>query len=273
MTWWNASYVFRKEIVLSTIASSSTPASSFVELITDLTPNITNGTVRSDTEDIEIVHETADATPSYTVVGRQITLASDTPTVDSWEIQFEAPVEIPDTGKVYMYYGNPDLNNQPSRPSYTLDRNPLVVNFNDPQISFTRPEEHWIDGVSFTPNSVATFAFFGTSVNTVFESGPNRGKVLIEAFLELGIEQNTTLDTYNETIDIGTVGNSVSANVDSEGVRHEVKITVLGEKNVSSSSESIKILYFEYSGDAVGSLGLEETELEDWVTYTGGGLR
>lgn len=274
MAWWNTSYLFRKELVLTTIASDSSPESSIVEIDLNISFNISKGTIRSDTEDIELVHETADASPSYTVLGRDVTQTTNVvgDVGDVWRIRFETNAAIPDTGKVYMYYGNSDLSNQPSRPAYTYRSRPITTSFDDLSVSYTRPEEHWVDGVSFTPNAVATFAFYGPSVEVVFESGTDKGIADIEAFANaVDIPLGMVWDTYNpfvsETSAVATLADSLALS----SLRHEIQITVLGESNPSSLDEVVKILRFEHSGDVTASIGLEELVIEDWVTYTGGG--
>ena len=180
MAWWNTAYLNRKEIVVT--SASSAQSGALVQLDIDVAQLVTNGVVRSDYEDIELVSVSSDATPSYTVLGRDVT---------SSVISFEVDQDIGTGNKYYIYYDNPLLTSAPTRPTYTLNLYPLSVAYNGTGVSYTRPQEHWIDGVSTTRNARASFKFYGTNLSIVFESGPQGGL----ATIQVDSGQEVTIDT------------------------------------------------------------------------------
>jgi hypothetical protein len=249
MAWWNSSYVFRREITVTGVA----PANAFVVLNNqiDFSALQASGTVRGDREDVEIVHETNDATPSYTVLSRQIVASV---------LTFRTNVEIPDTGKFYMYYGNALLSGTPVvRPSY--DATQLSVGTDGAGVSYTRPGEHWVDGASYTANSVASFSLYGSSVNIVLEKGPNMGKYTVMRNSDvLGVYDlySPTVEAFEQAVTFSTLGYNT------------VSVVVAGDNNPSSSGQLIKVNEFRYDGGTLGVSGTEETVLDTWTSYVGG---
>jgi hypothetical protein len=253
MTWWNDSYTFRKELAITTLSSGS-PVSTLVLATVDFASLIAKGTVRSDRDDVEVVYETADATPSYTVLGRSFYLSY---------LAFESPVELPDTGTFYMYYGNSTLTNQPSRPSYTLDLYPIEVAYDGQGVSYTRPGEHWIDGSSYTVNAVTTFLFSGSQIKVTGIKGPEKGQAVVT--IDNGTEEE--LDFFAETESEQTVYTKTGLTA---GVSHEIAFRVSEKKNPASLDKTVTLTKYNYPGSATVSLGVEENDITLWTSFFGG---
>lgn len=264
MAWWNSSYLFRKEISLS-LSDTTSAVNSLIEVDVNFLSLAANNTVISgkegdatpieDYSDVEVVHESADATPVQTVLGRAIT-DSDT------KLYFESNVALPDTGKFYMYYGNATLANAPTRPSYTLDLYPLTTNYDGVGISYTRPNEHWIDGSSFTANSRATFEFSGSQIQINGVKGPDAGIALVSVD---GADPDT-VDLYQST----EATTSIYTKTDlSKTSSHVITVTVSAEQNLASLGSNVKITSFQYPGAAIASLGQEENDQTLWATSFG----
>jgi hypothetical protein len=261
MAWWNTSYLFRQEIVLTAPAGTS-PIGSSVNLDAshlDLSALVANATMRSDLEDIEIIYETDDATPSHTVLGRDASVGSNF-------VNFETNVEIPDTGKFYMYYGNPDLDNQPTRPA--SGGSGIVVLADDPGVAYTRPGEHWINSQSIVQGARATFAMITDSiVSIVLATGPDRGKAIrhVDDGLAIGPQ---VVDLYS-----GVAGTTTLAVVflNTAIARHSIAIEVAGDKNPSSADHKVEIVSFGHNGGVDETLSPQEINIDTWTSYIGGG--
>jgi hypothetical protein len=111
-------------------------------------------------------------------------------------------------------------------------------------LSFTKPTEDWVEGLSLVPNAKAAFTFFGINARLVVEKGPNRG------ILELALDSQAPvlIDCYaasaSEQVVYTTEGLSLS--------RHTVRMRVTGDKNSASNDIAVKINKFEYSKYVLG---------------------
>jgi len=251
MSWWNDTYLNRKEISLSSVSNSV--SGSLVQVAIASSDLVTNGVVRSDYEDIEIVYETNDATPSYVVLGRDVTAST---------LYFESYKTLPDSGKVYMYYDNPTLSAAPARPSYAFNLYPVTATYNSPGVSYTRPQEHWIDGASSTRNATASFNFYGTNLSIIFETGPQGGL----ATVSVDGASPVSIDSYASSVSQLSLYNTTAL---SSG-KHEVKIKVLGEHNPTSTASTIRLVSFNYAGDITAAALVEEINESNWTSYFGG---
>ncbi len=255
MSWWNNAYLFRKKISIS-LSSNTSDISSLIEVDVNL-PNlaVNNTVIAGSYSDVEIVHESGDATPTQTVLGRDIS-------EDGTKIFFESNVALPDTGNFYMYYGNSKLINTPSRPAYNLNLYPLTTNYDGENVTYTRPNEHWIDGSSFTQNSRATFVFSGSQIKLYGFKGPDAGVALIS----VDNAEPDEVDLYKST---ETNTNIYTKTGLSKDFSHVISITVTGKQNVSSLGKIVKITSFQYPGAAIALLGGEENNKAFWATTFG----
>lgn len=255
MSWWNNAYLFRKEIFIS-LSDTTSDISSLIEVDINLAASVTNKTVNAGTySDVEVVHESDDATPTQTVLGRSIN-------ENGTKLFFESNVALPDTGKFYMYYGNSKLINAPIRPAYNLDLFPLTTNYDGEDVTYTRPNEHWIDGSSFTQNSRATFAFSGSQIKVNGVKGPDAGI----ASISIDNAEPDEVDLYQNTETDTTIYTKTGL---SKAFRHTIAITVTGAQNVSSLGKIVKITSFQHPGAAIALLGGEENNKAFWITTFG----
>jgi len=271
MAWWNNSYLFRRELFLTTFSDSS-PAYTYFDIRPsdfNVTKLKSNNSLRSDEEDLEVIYESADATPSYTVIGRSVSTYSG----GNGGVAFYNPIATPYTGKFYIYYGNSDLDNQPTRPTADASLQPRIL-VSDPAFTFTRPNEDWINGESVTTGARATFAIEGDGGELKFATGPDMGSVEVHTpgVNELSRSTDTdgsTLDLYSKTE--GTQLLTFALSELENGLLSQT-ISVSDSTNPSSSGNKVKIIDGLSNYGAGGTMGLEEVRLENWTTYVGGGI-
>ena len=264
MVWWNSNYLFRKKISLS-LSSEISPINSLIQVDVNFVNLAAKNTVISGKEsdatpiedyaDVEVIHESADPIPVQTVLGRAIS-------EDDTKLYFQSNVSLPDAGNFYMYYGNPTLFDAPVRPSYTLNLYPLTIDYDGVGVSYTRPNEYWFEGSSFTPNSRATFEFSGSQIAINGVKGPNAGIALIS----IDNSDPDEIDLYQSTESTGIIYSKTDL---SNVFSHTMTITVSGKQNISSSGKNVQIVSFQYPGSAIASLGKEENEQTVWTTSIG----
>ena len=233
--WWNHNYVYRRLLSLI-IPRTGLPEGHVLSVY--LPKSIfTQGKVRSDFEDIEVLYMNSAIPEDWTVLGRSVTAEAGFYRVDT-ELGFDLSPESVNYGRLFVYYGNPNLLDQPVRPSYTYDQWPLTANPDSEYIAYTRPGIDWVDGVSSTKDAKATFSFWGPQARLYLVKGPNKG------FVEVQLDEGDWLsyDTFNHTSTSSLVY-EVSGLGDG---KHQIKVRVSGEKRGSSSDNKVEIDYFSY---------------------------
>lgn len=257
MTWFQTEYLYRRKISLSSKVdvAAGLPARAYLPIVVD-----TNGKVRSDLEDIEVVY--VDPQGDNQLIARSVEK-----TVDNIIVSFllQEDLESDDvlTDRYYVYYGNPDLKNQPSRPTATIPDWPSTTPHDGGLISYTRPGEHWKDGVSSTAGSRMSLLLYTTKFRLKSEKGNNKGRFKIrvdfEDWEEIDLFSDATSQEYVWSIE----------GLSAEEV-HELKVTVLPDSNPSSLGSEVNVISVDYESPAVGTdLGEEITTLS-WSVSSGG---
>lgn len=238
--WWNHSYVYRRLLTLS-VPRTGLPAG---HVLTVYLPRsvYSQGKVRQDFEDIEVLYMNSPIPEDWTVLGRLITSEAGFYRIDT-ELSFALSAESVNYGRLFVYYGNPNLYNQPVRPFYSYDSWPLTANYNSEFIAYTKPGIDWIDGVSETKNAKATFSFWGSQARLYMVTGPDKG--IAEVQLDEG--DWVPYDTYDSV-----TGSSLVYEVTGlESGKHQIKVRVSGAKRASSSSSKIELDYFSYRNHSI----------------------
>lgn len=233
--WWNHNYVYRRLLSLS-VSRTGIPSG---HILTVYLPRsiFTQGKVREDFEDVEVLYMDSAIPEEWTVLGRSVTSEAGFYRVDT-ELAFDLDPETINYGKLFVYYGNPNLVDQPVRPSYAYDQWPLTANPDSEFVSYTKPGIDWIDGKSSTKDAKATFSFWGPQVRVYLVKGPDKG--IVEIQLDDG--NWIAYDTYANTVSSSLIY-EVS---DLASSKHQVKIRASGTKRGSSSSVEVEIDHFSY---------------------------
>lgn len=262
MAWWNDEYLFRRKVIIDPYVGDI-PSGQDIKILLPITQFIGLNKTRVDYEDIEVLYQpgenlaTPPATPVYQLLSREVDPFSVTfPLVEIIEEDY-----ISD-GEYWIYYGNSDLDNAPSRPTFNSNIWPIQVLYTDNRITYTRPNEHWINGESNVRNAKATFNFAGKNIRLISLAGPNRGKANI--YID---------DVLMETVDMWASEEQAIiaySNEDLADTEHTIQIIVAYEKEPKSTEYLVSILYFEYAESYISIDGGEQFYAGEWVTYSGG---
>lgn len=207
--------------------------------------------------------------------------------------QIQAPMEPHEIleNKYRIYYGNPTLKNQLSRLSPilmsgtlfpnsdlymtdTINPWPEGVDYDNTgvgggygRISYTRPGEHWKDGVSSTPLARASLLIYATAFRVVSAVGPD--KAIMEVQVDNGEWQEVDLFRPEEEAEEFA---SVYEEFDlSPNWIHEIRVRVLGRANTSATGDEVNIKGIEYVKPVQATDDGEEVNEDSWSSYVGGG--
>jgi len=284
MAWWNESYFYRRHVSI-TAPPEPVPSSHIVTCVLDRVL-LDNNKVRSDFEDIEVIYENAegDSLQLYRLVDME---------EDEIHVTFQVIEDLDAdeavTGRYKIYYGNPDLINteqrlQPLLPSETLFPDetlypadainpwPVGVGATDTSgeggyghLTYTRPGEHWQEGVSSTRYARASLLIYATAFRIV--STVNREQAIMEVQIDGGDWQD--VDLYSEEeIEYQSVFEADGLDPD---VIHEVRIRVSGRSNIASLGDTINLRGIEYVKPVKANDAGEEVNEVEWSSYVGGG--
>jgi len=142
---------------------------------------------------------------------------------------------------------------------------PVTLNHDHNLIAYTRPGEHWIQGVSRHPLARATVQIFCTRVRVISQIGPDKG------IMEVQMNDETEwrrIDLYSQEQQDAVAFEAYDLSPDR---MHELRIRVGQETNPKSFGEEVNILSVQYSKSIVPSdLGEQVSDLV-WSSSTGGG--
>lgn len=136
-----------------------------------------------------------------------------------------------------------------------------IVNTAD-RINYTRPGEHWKNGVSDVSNARATILLYARHLRILSEVG--RDKAIMEVQID-GSEWED-VDLYSEVPGI----TSVFEKYDLSDELHEVRVRVTGRSNESSIGDTVNIDSLEYFKSVKALNAGEEVVSLFWKTSFGG---
>lgn len=236
--WWNSSYSLRRNIRFTPSTDLEIESGYPLNVSFNYNTLVNSNKVRPDFADLEVVYWNGTVN---TVIPHQLTVID-----ENVFIQFNAVSAITATNNsYYIYMANSSLYNQPTVPAYVSSD--FVIDTSATSgigLSFTKPTEDWIEGLSTVAGAKATFSFFGINARLVVEKGPNRG--ILE--LILNNQEPVLIDCYNPvtTQEVVYVTSGLSL------ARHNIRMRVTGDKNSSSIDFHVKIIKFEYSKYVLG---------------------
>lgn len=246
--WYNSSYGFRRRLLIIPPATQPIEGGFPITIVVQNEEWQALNKIRIDDQDIQVVYIDPDiaATPIQVAIPHKLVY----PTNEEKDVYvvFNAEEPIMDAMMAtpsinmdyYMYYGNPALLNHQflsyTESDYVIMLTPDDYNFS---LTFSRPTEHWIDGISSKVNARFALSFFGINARLKMKKGPDRG--IME--LKLDDEAPIYIDTF--------------ASVESEEIvyttdaldpgEHVIRCRVTGDKNAASQSYALEFISFEYS--------------------------
>ena len=233
--WWNSAYSIRRNLKFSPAVDLQIQEGYPLTAIFKYANLVSSNKVRPDFEDIEVVFWDPDLEENVLIPRLVSTSGEDI------HVKFNSVtnIEEPELG-YYIYMANPSLSNGQDRGLYEPADYVIDTSTNSGVgLSFTKPTEDWVDGLSQTSNAKATFSFFGVNARVIVQKGPDRG------LLEVRVDQSTPIiiDTYSSTYTDQVVFTTSGLDLG----RHSIRMRVLGDKNESSNGTQIKIVKVQYS--------------------------
>jgi len=250
--WWDSSYSCRRNLTIVAPPDglpSGHPISAFIP-----SQVYYQGKVQASFNDLEVLYLSSEIPEVWIKVPRVVEKVS-----NYFRVRFNLREEISDSeenGNYYIYYSNPfketsySTGNPYSTSIDELDW-PLSVGYDSENISYTRPGEDWVLGLSSTSNARATLQFYGPQAQILMDKGPNFGIVSVQ--VDSGEWYN--IDLYSAAL----VQNSIiyTAYQLGDGM-HEIRVKVSGSKNPASSSANCQLRGFNYKNHSVATTSNEE---------------
>lgn len=160
----------------------------------------------------------------------------------------------------HIYYGSSIGLTQPS---YVTNDWPVSIDEDNSRVSYTRPGEDWVNGISTSRRAKANFAFNGTKVRLIGNRGSNYG------FAEIQLDLNDwiTVDLYSPQFQANVILYQVSYLNPGD---HALRIKATGSQNAGANDNKINIVRFDYMKNIeVIDLG-EEVDDFTWSSSLGG---
>lgn len=270
--WWLDEYIYRRELSLRAPEHESVPSFHPVEVHLDWVL-FDNGKLRTDFADVEVVfHSDDESTHLYREVE-----ALESGLVVRFQLVAGLTEGTISDGEYYVYYGNLDVENVPNRPDYvtigvTDDEEkplrgawPISLTHNDSLIAYTRPGEHWREGVSSHPLARATTQIYCNKFRIMSEVGLEYG--MMEVQVDGGAWEEVNL--YRRTP--GIIAVYELDGLDPNEL-HEIRIRVMGQMSPQSLDSKVNVKSIEYSKPVISSDVGEQVNDLMWSSSLGGGL-
>jgi hypothetical protein len=260
-SWWKADYLYRRPITVIA-PGEPVPQGHFVETIL---PRVIsdNHKIREDFEDIEVIEAVG---AELAVLAREVEQLDNGDILVRFLLQEDLESNQILAGRYYIYYGNPELTNFETRPIILDGINLWPVTFHVPgnssPMTFTRPGEHWIEGVSSERYARASVFLYATDLRIHSEKAIDRG--IMQVRVDDGDWQDVDLYSFEaETVPVHIFS-------DLSPALHEFQMRVSGRSADISLGEEINIQTVDYV-KAVQAIEQGEQVLGIfWVTNFGG---
>lgn len=255
MAWWHNDYLYRRKISIQA-PPEDVPSGHPVTVVVGKVIS-TNSKVREDLQDLEVVYNDIDK-----LYREVVTLESGDFEI-SFNLQEDIAASATSLGKYYVYYGNPDLANAEALLTGSITQWPVSLLHSDDKIAYTRPGEHWEEGISVEEGARITFRIWGTRFRLISEVGPDK------AIMEVQIDGGDW-----EDVDLFSPTAAEEAVYEKDGLstafEHEIRIRVSGRRNESSLGDEVNLKRVEYYKAIVNTDQGEEVTTLPWASITGG---
>ena len=237
--WWDDRFPYRRPLM---IAAPPTGLEAGHPVTVVLSSGlVTRGKVQDDFDDIQIAQITSYAPERWRVLSRKVenTPAGIVVTFDTKEAMLSDAVS---EREYFVHYGFKASTGIPLTKTYVENPYPIEIAFDDAGISYTRPDNHWKDGVSAISQAKATFVFYGDQVRLYSDKGPNYGI----AEIQIDDEDWQMVDLYASA---DAADEIVFERAGLDDMKHTLRVRVSGEKNSASTLNTInvkKITYRKY---------------------------
>lgn len=252
--WWRTDYPFRRSLIIDSMVADPIVDPHPVKAVIPLN-TISSRKAREDFEDIEVV-KYDENTSSFEVLGRHITIEDSTVIVE-FPISNFSGISLE---QYYIYFGNRNLINAPSRPSYEPMEWPLQVGAEERGFSYSNPGVDWVGGKSVKPGSHGAFAFPGGRIRIVGKKGPGYGKVrfTLDDYVSEEVDCYASQSQSDQVLYLNeTLFDAHSSEVDARW--HTISFEVLNDKPALSTSFGVEFQRAEYERTLIVTVQKEET--------------
>jgi hypothetical protein len=205
--WWNKYFACRRNTLITAPDDGLQqlhPISAFIPKQVYY-----NKKIQDSFNDLDVLYLQSEVPDTWIRLPRVVDSVS-----DYYRVRFLLQEELgrnESTDKYYLYYANPFQTNSyafgspfaSSEDERILDW-PITLSYSDNKISYTRPNEHWVDGASSTQDAKAYFQFYGPQLKVNLDKGPNCG------IAEIQIDSGnwTQFDLYADAVISGNKANN-----------------------------------------------------------------
>lgn len=251
--WWSRRFPFRRRVLVEA-PDEPLPERHPIDVDLSLAVMLDQGKTRTDFADVEVAYFDG---AQWQWLSRAVTELEDVMQVRFllWE-----EIQSGGVGEYCIYYGAPSSTGL-GRPVWADNLWPIVVSHDAGRIGFTRPTEHWRDGVSDVRGAKATLEFVGVAARVMSRVGPDRG--IAEVQIDEGLWEDVDLFAP------AAADTEVFAAYDLEPGPHKLRVRVTGRANPNATGSEVNVVQMAYVTQLLVVPQPEEIDADQWG---GGGL-
>lgn len=259
-TWLNSNYKFRRPITIDPV-SGIIPA-DYPVAIDFARSNYDMGKIRSDYADIFAAYWDGE---DWTVLPTNIVVKDET----NFLVKFAIPISITAISReqFYIYYGNIALTSAETIPPLGNPVWPISESPNGSDISYTRPNEHWTNGLSSITGAMATITVDAAQIQVRGRKQPSGAiaeiKIDNSPWQEVSFYASTVQDVVIFISDELTVSDDATPSA-----LHRVQIRVSGRRAAMAVGNDIQIVGFDWRKYLSVDTSVEEVDPSiNWTSY------
>lgn len=262
--WWDKAYTYRRVLQIQPNPEGFEIDHPLFSILSKQL--IRQNKVRLDVADIEVLRLVSFLPETWQMVPKKVELLDETIKV-SWPNDVEIEKETLVKDLYYIYYGNPELVNYPEQLDEYIPEDfdyPVVLEYSDGRLTYTRPGEHWEENLAKQDGGKATLEFYGSQIRIVATIGPSYGI----AEVQIDDEEWIQVDLYSpietpDTIVFTETGLALGS--------HFIRYRRSGFKAASATDYIINLQKIEYlRHNVVANVSEEADETLMWSSAIGG---
>lgn len=259
--WWDKNWVYRRILQVQPNAEGFEVDHPLVATISKSL--MQQGKIRPDGADIEVLHLVNQIPETWEILPKKVDILDSYIDV-YWPNHVTVPADTILKDTYYIYYGNPKLLNTPEQIEYFPPDWPVQYSHDSGKLTYTRPGQHWEDGIALENDAKATLKFYGSKVRVVADIGPQYG--IAEIQIDDGEWQQVD-QYYPEELEAEEIFTQTNLSID----YHYIRIRRSGRKNAAATDYLINIKSIDYQRhNNVANVGEEADESLMWGSVIGG---
>lgn len=259
--WWDKNWIYRRILQIQPNAEGFEMDHPLVATVSK--QPMRQNKMRADAADLEILHLVNEVPETWEILPKKVEILEGFINV-YWpnHIEIDPNTIVQDT--YYIYYGNSDLVDTPVQVAYEPEEWPVSNTPESGKLSWTRPGEHWLDGVAQEDGSKVTLEFYGRNIRLLSDIGPEWGI----SEIQIDNEEWEQVDLYNPVI---LEDQEVYQRTDLSIATHIIRVRRSGFKAASATEYKINIKSIDYLRyNSVTNVSEEADETLMWGSVIGG---